>query len=174
MPCICTFFEIGSIYSFYLFWHFENTQNGPNLHPRLALLCFFSSVKMAVIPAVVVYDQIDMNEANPMLGHKWSHIWEPKTLKLGKMAFIGQETVRKQQRHNFLWGKHTLIAVFEHFNPFIDLKINFHINPYNLARRLLRFWAPCVQWTSLAGVRKMPHVSNAFEEYTSIKPLHKK
>ena len=27
---------------------------------------------------------------------------ETKTLKLAKMAFVGQETVRKQQRHNFL------------------------------------------------------------------------
>ena len=28
---------------------------------------------------------------------------------------------------------YTLIAVFVHFNHFIDLKINFHTNPYNLA-----------------------------------------
>ena len=28
---------------------------------------------------------------------------------------------------------YTLIAVFVHFNRFIDLKINFHTNPYNLA-----------------------------------------
>ena len=116
-----------------------------------------------------MYDQIDMNEAHPMPGHKWSHSWEPKTLKPAKMAFIGQETVRKQQRHNFLWGMYSLIAVFEHFNPFIDLKINFHLNPYNLASRLLWFWAPCVRWTSLAGVRKIPHVSNAFEDYTITK-----
>ena len=27
----------------------------------------------------------------------------------------------------------TLIAVFVHFKHFIDLKINFHTNPYNLA-----------------------------------------
>ena len=60
------------------------------------------------------------------------------------MAFIGQETVRKQQRHNFLWRMYTLIAVFVHFNRFIDLKINFHTNPYNLASSmLLWFWAPC-------------------------------
>ena len=26
---------------------------------------------------------------------------------------------------------YTLIAVFVHFNRFIDLKINFHTNPYN-------------------------------------------
>ena len=70
--------------------------------------------------------------------------WETKTLKLAKMAFIGQETVRKQQRHNFLWRMYTLIAVFVHFNRFIDLKINFHTNPYNLASSmLLWFWAPC-------------------------------
>ena len=60
------------------------------------------------------------------------------------MAFIGQETVRKQQRHNLSWGMYTLIAVFVHFNHFIDLKINFHTDPYNLASsRLLWFWAPC-------------------------------
>ena len=60
------------------------------------------------------------------------------------MAFIGQETVRKQQRHNFLWRMYSLIAVFVHFNRFIDLKINFHTNPYNLASSmLLWFWAPC-------------------------------
>ena len=47
------------------------------------------------------------------------------------MVFIGQETVRKQQRHNFLWRMFTLIAVVVHFNRFIDLKINFHTNPYN-------------------------------------------
>ena len=28
---------------------------------------------------------------------------------------------------------YTLIAVFVHFNHFIDLKINFHTNSYNLA-----------------------------------------
>ena len=61
------------------------------------------------------------------------------------MAFIGQETVRKQQRHNFLWRMYTLIAVFVHFNHFIDLKINFHTNPYKklASSRLLWFWAPC-------------------------------
>ena len=60
------------------------------------------------------------------------------------MAFIGQETVRKQQRHDFLWLMYTLIAVFVHFNRVIDLKINFHPNPYNLASTmLLSFWAPC-------------------------------
>ena len=53
------------------------------------------------------------------------------------MAFIGQETVRKQQRHNFLWRMFTLIAVVVHFNRFIDLKINFHTNPYNLASSML-------------------------------------
>ena len=31
-----------------------------------------------------------------------SNAQQTKTLKLAKMAFIGQETVRKQQRHNFL------------------------------------------------------------------------
>ena len=49
------------------------------------------------------------------------------------MTFIGQERVRKQHRHNFSWGMYTLIAGFVHFNRFIDLQINFHINPYNLA-----------------------------------------
>ena len=67
-----------------------------------------------------------------------------KTLKLAKMAFIGQETVRKQ--HNFSLGMYTLIAVFVHFNHFIDVKISFHTNPYNLASsRLLWFWSPCVE-----------------------------
>ena len=55
------------------------------------------------------------------------------TLKLAKIAFIGQETVTEQQRHNFSLGMYTLIAVFVHFKHFIDLKINFHTNPYNLA-----------------------------------------
>ena len=60
------------------------------------------------------------------------------------MAFIGQEIVRKQQKHNFSWGMYTFIAVFIHFNYFIDLKINFHTNSYNLASvRLLWFWGPC-------------------------------
>ena len=49
------------------------------------------------------------------------------------MAFIWQETVRKQQKHNFSLGMYTLIAVFIHFNRFIDLKINFHTNSYDLA-----------------------------------------
>ena len=40
---------------------------------------------------------------------------------------------------------YTLIAVFAHFNRFIDLKLTFHTNPYlNLASsRLFWFWAPC-------------------------------
>ena len=50
------------------------------------------------------------------------------------MAFMGQEIVRKQQRHNLSWGMYTYIAVFVHFNYFID----------DLASsRLLRFWVPC-------------------------------
>ena len=49
------------------------------------------------------------------------------------MAFIAQETVRKQQRHYLSLGIYTLIADFVHFNHFIDLKINFHTDPYNLA-----------------------------------------
>ena len=53
------------------------------------------------------------------------------------MACVGQETVRKQRRHNFSWGMYTLIAGFVHFNRFIDLKINFHTNPYNLASSTL-------------------------------------
>ena len=41
---------------------------------------------------------------------------------------------------------YTLITVFVHFNRFIDLKINFHTNPYNLASSmLLWFWVPCGQ-----------------------------
>ena len=41
--------------------------------------------------------------------------------KLAKMGFIGQETVRKQQRQNLSWGMYTLMAVFVHFNYFIDI-----------------------------------------------------
>ena len=52
-----------------------------------------------------------------------------KTFQLAKMTFIGQETVRKQQRHNFSRGMYTLKAVFGHFNHFSDLKIIFHTNP---------------------------------------------
>ena len=78
-------------------------------------------------------------------------------LKLAKIAFIGQETVRKQRRHNFSWSMYTLIAVFVHFNHFRDLKINFHTNPYNLASsRLLWFWAPCggSSWLKFCLIRK--------------------
>ena len=49
------------------------------------------------------------------------------------MAFIGQERVRKQHRHNFSWGMYTLIAGFVHFSRFIDLQINVPTNRYNLA-----------------------------------------
>ena len=101
-----------------------------------------------------VYKILNAHQRNSFLVVFWSTIkkntsiflnsWKTKTLKLAKMAFIGQETVRKQQRHNFLWRMYTLIAVFVHFNRFIDLKINFHTNPYNLASSmLLWFWAPC-------------------------------
>ena len=60
---------------------------------------------------------------------------KPKTLKLAKTAFMKfrwQETVRKQHRHNSLWGMYTF-----------DLTINSHTNPYNLASsRLLWFKDP--------------------------------
>ena len=45
------------------------------------------------------------------------------------MAFIGLERIRKQLRHNSLWGMYTLIAVCVHFNLFINLTINSHTNP---------------------------------------------
>ena len=51
-----------------------------------------------------------------------------KTFQLAKMTLIGQETVRKQQRHNFSRGMYTLKAVFGHFSHFSDLKIIFHTN----------------------------------------------
>ena len=39
---------------------------------------------------------------------------------------------------------YTSIAAYVYFNRFIDLEINIHTNPYNLASsRLLWFWAPC-------------------------------
>ena len=79
------------------------------------------------------------------------------------MAFIGQETVRKRQRHNFLWRMYTLIAVFVHFNRFIDLKINFHTNLYNLASSmLLWFWAPCVpsSFKAVPCSLHLSHISN--------------
>ena len=85
------------------------------------------------------------------------------------MAFIGQETVRKQQRRNFLWRMYTLIAVFVQFNRFIDLKINLHTNPYNLASSmLLWFWAPCVANCSNSS-RNRPDLS--FFCFQSSSPL---
>ena len=53
---------------------------------------------------------------------------------------------------------YTLTAVFVHFNHFIDLKINFHTDPYNLASsRLLWFWAPCgvstANFSPIRGIR---------------------
>ena len=54
--------------------------------------------------------------------------WETKTLKLAKMAFIGQETITKRHRHNSLWGMYALTAV-----SFTDLTINSQTKPYNLA-----------------------------------------
>ena len=54
------------------------------------------------------------------------------------MAFMGQEIVRKQQRHNLSWGMYTLIAVFVHFNYFID-----DLASSLASSRLLRFWVPC-------------------------------
>ena len=37
------------------------------------------------------------------------------------MAFIEEETVRKQHKLNSLRGMYTLIAVYVHFDRFIDL-----------------------------------------------------
>ena len=54
--------------------------------------------------------------------------WETKTLKLAKMAFIGQETITKRHRHNSLWGMYALTPV-----SFTDLTINSQTKPYNLA-----------------------------------------
>ena len=70
--------------------------------------------------------------------------WETKTLKLAKMAFIGQEIVRKHHRHNSFWGLYTLIAVYVHCNRFIDLTIHSNTNPYNVAAiRLWWIWVSC-------------------------------
>ena len=79
------------------------------------------------------------------------------------MAFIAQETVRKQQRHYLSWGMYTLIAVFVHFNHFIDLKINFHTDPYNLASsRLLWFWGPCgVSTANFPPIRGIPQLEES-------------
>ena len=68
------------------------------------------------------------------------------------MTFIVQATVRKQHRHNSLWGiyMYTLIAVYAHFNRFIDLTINSHTNRYNLASsRLMWVWVTCGLFTAL-------------------------
>ena len=46
--------------------------------------------------------------------------------KLDQMAFVGQETLRKQHRLNSLRGIYTLMAVYVDFNCFIDLTVNFH------------------------------------------------
>ena len=68
------------------------------------------------------------------------------------MTFIVQATVRKQHRHNSLWGiyMYTLIAVYAHFNRFINLTINSHTNRYNLASsRLMWVWVTCGLFTAL-------------------------
>ena len=59
--------------------------------------------------------------------------------QLAKMTFTGQETVRKQNRHNFSWGIYNLIAVFAYFNQFSELKINFHTNPYDCITAWLQY-----------------------------------
>ena len=80
------------------------------------------------------------------------------------MAFIGQETARKQQRHNFSLGMYTLRAVFVHFNHFVDLKLNFHTNPYNLASsRLLWFCAPCGPTSTHIGWRVKKNFPETFK-----------
>ena len=68
------------------------------------------------------------------------------------MTFIVQATVRKQHRHNSFLGiyMYTLIAVYAHFNRFIDLTINSHTNRYNLASsRLMWVWVTCGLYTAL-------------------------
>ena len=58
------------------------------------------------------------------------------------MAFMGLETVREQ---------HSFNTFCVQSNRFIDLTINSHTNPFNLASSgLLRVWAPGSKrsWTS--------------------------
>ena len=58
---------------------------------------------------------------------------------------------------------YTLIAVYVHFNHFIDLTINSNATPYNLASsKLFLVWDPCLktyigykQWSSLVAVSKL-------------------
>ena len=89
-----------------------------------------------------------------------------KTLNLAKTAFIlrtvsrnvpqrrwergetsavrrlwGQETVKKTTQTQLLMRCENLIAVYVHFNRFIDLTIYSYTNPYNLASNRL-LWAP--------------------------------
>ena len=77
--------------------------------------------------------------------------------KTVKMAFIGQETVRKQQRHNFLWRMYTLIAVFVHFNYFLGF------TSVNIDHAVLTF--AC--FTFHSGTRKIQSFNKgvSFPEY---------
>ena len=62
-----------------------------------------------------------------------------KTLKLAKTAFIlstGQSK-KTTQTQLFMRYMYTLIAVYVHFNRFIDLTIYSDTNPYNLASNRL-------------------------------------
>ena len=59
-----------------------------------------------------------------------------KTLQLAKMAFVGaaENSTKTTQTQLFkTYEYRTLIAVYVHFNCFIDLTINPHTNPYSLA-----------------------------------------
>ena len=51
------------------------------------------------------------------------------------MVFIGQATYSKKTTQTQLFFRYVyfVIAVYAHFNRFIDLTINSHTNPYNLA-----------------------------------------
>ena len=114
-----------------------------------SIINMMGKMKLQCMRIVIVTEQNIEKVFSTIKKNIFLNSWETKTLKLAKMAFIGQETVRKQQRHNFLWRMYTLIAVFVHFNRFIDLKINFHTNPYNLASSmLLWFWVPCGKTTN--------------------------
>ena len=111
-----------------------NLENSPRFQATdvTSIINMMGKMKLQCMRIVIVTEQNIEKVFSTIKKNIFLNSWETKTLKLAKMAFIGQETVRKQQRHNVLWRMYTLIAVFVHFNRFIDLKINFHTNPYNL------------------------------------------
>ena len=104
-----------------------------------ASLCLQSPRPRPTRPRVPYLMSSSPSSCIPKSPHTRPHVQiplsRPTFIHSPKMAFMGQETLRK----------HTLIAVYVHFNCFINLTINSHTNPYNLASsRLLWSGFPVV------------------------------